>query len=270
MRSRHHRSTSPCPQLKIYPNIPSSARLREKRKKGGRTGAPNYSNEDIDTLLDVVEEVEPLGSNQWAMVEKNYNEWGENNDRPYRDMDSLKGKFDKLANVKKPTGNPSCPDNVRRAKRIARDILAKCNAHSVGDTSESDSNPDQDSFGNPIENDSLGNGTPNSEQASRASSLGQKRKGKETLGARKNKRRAGATGVKENDGSDLVADHIGSMSESIGLIAKSFRFPNEGLEHPRLHDDIKNIVKEEVREELKITNDSINELKEMFKCFTRQ
>ena len=31
-----------------------------------------------------------------------------------RDIDSLKGKFDKLANTEKPTGDPSCPEDVRK------------------------------------------------------------------------------------------------------------------------------------------------------------
>lgn len=43
-------------------------------------------------------------------------------ERPARDQDSLKKKFDKLAAVKNPTGDPSCPPEVKRAKRIARDI----------------------------------------------------------------------------------------------------------------------------------------------------
>jgi len=45
-----------------------------------------------------------------------------------------KNKFDKLANKKKDTGNPSCPPEVRRAKHIARDILGSCYAGSAGDS----------------------------------------------------------------------------------------------------------------------------------------
>ena len=61
-----------------------------------------------------------------------------------RDLDSLKCKFDKLANMKKPTGDPSCPEDVRRAKHIARDIFNRANAGKVGSSSEDDEDSDDD------------------------------------------------------------------------------------------------------------------------------
>lgn len=40
-----------------------------------------------------------------------------------RDIHSLKWKFENMANTKKPTGDPSCRENLRCAKHIARAIL---------------------------------------------------------------------------------------------------------------------------------------------------
>lgn len=50
-------------------------------------------------------------------------------------LESLKLKFDKLADTKTPTGDTPCPPLVRRAKHIGRSMLGKCNACSAGDES---------------------------------------------------------------------------------------------------------------------------------------
>ena len=53
-----------------------------------------------------------------------------------RDNESLKAKFKTLRLHKKPTGDPDCPPDVRRAKRLYR--LIEQNADTVGvDESES-------------------------------------------------------------------------------------------------------------------------------------
>lgn len=57
---------------------------------------------------------------------------------------TLKGKFEKLANTKKPTGDPSCLNDVRRAKSIARDMLNRANAGTVGSSSEEDDDSEND------------------------------------------------------------------------------------------------------------------------------
>lgn len=60
-----------------------------------------------------------------------YNESASMRGRMSRDIDSLKGKFEKLANTKQRTGDPSCPLDVRRAKHIAREMLSRVNAQTV-------------------------------------------------------------------------------------------------------------------------------------------
>lgn len=94
--------------------------LTPRKGKASRVGVPNYSKEDISVLMDHLDEVEPFGSSQWAIVAYKFREWAATNSRPQRDQESLRNKFDKLANAKKKTGEPSCPCLVRRAKHIDR------------------------------------------------------------------------------------------------------------------------------------------------------
>ena len=81
-------------------------------------GCPNYNEEDVTTLLNCVEEIEPLGSSHWAIVAGRFRQWAKDNERPERDFESLRNKFDKLTNSKKKTGHPFSLEPVRRAKWI--------------------------------------------------------------------------------------------------------------------------------------------------------
>jgi hypothetical protein len=54
-------------------------------------------------LLDTVDKVKPIGSNDWEEVLRLYNN-GMSVDRQRKDHESLKRKFNKLKNTKKPTG----------------------------------------------------------------------------------------------------------------------------------------------------------------------
>ena len=89
------------------------------RGGGGKlSGALNYSDDNVDALLDEVASVEPIGVDNWALVVSDFNEYAIENVRPKCDMESLKRKFDKMANMKKRTGDPSFQPRVRRAKHI--------------------------------------------------------------------------------------------------------------------------------------------------------
>lgn len=91
----------------------------------------------MEVLLNTVRNVLPLGANERAtFAERFSNESGAA--CTYRAQDSLRKKFEKLANMKKSTKDPSCPPKVRAAKRVARDIVERANAVIVGSTSEED------------------------------------------------------------------------------------------------------------------------------------
>ena len=98
-------------------------------------------------MLEIVQKAEPIGANEWAKVASLYETWSIDNYRPIRDATSLKAKFDKLANVKNPTGNPSCPPHVRSTKNIARNILSRASVCVAGEDDDSDKGSDDEIVG---------------------------------------------------------------------------------------------------------------------------
>ena len=89
-------------------------------KKQGR--GKSWCSASVDVLLDVTGEQLPIGKNGWSKIEILFNRTTQQKAMPVRDAESLKRKFIQLKNHPKPTGDPSCPDDVRRAKRIQREI----------------------------------------------------------------------------------------------------------------------------------------------------
>jgi len=78
--------------------------------------------EETMGLLDVIQEILPIGPDEWEMVAtKHCTKYPAN----LRDKDSLRRKFNKLAATKMPTGDPKCPDDVRYAKMVSRKIEDK-------------------------------------------------------------------------------------------------------------------------------------------------
>lgn len=77
----------------------------------------------ITGLLDIVELLLPSGSYQWDQVTNEYNKGLRNEDT--READALKNKFNRLRSARKPTGDPTCPPDVQRAKRIQQSIEDK-------------------------------------------------------------------------------------------------------------------------------------------------
>ncbi|KAG9397745.1 hypothetical protein AC1031_017908 [Aphanomyces cochlioides] len=69
-------------------------------------------------MLDQVEDIKPLGKNGWLRVERAFNA----SHFVPRDADALKRMFVTLKNHPKPTGDPDCPPEVARAKRICRQL----------------------------------------------------------------------------------------------------------------------------------------------------
>jgi hypothetical protein len=63
-----------------------------------------FSPSDVDVLLDAVEDVLPIGADEWDLVEHQYN--GRRAEgRPMREAVSLKRKYNGLRKMPKPTGN---------------------------------------------------------------------------------------------------------------------------------------------------------------------
>ncbi len=80
----------------------------------------------------------PLGQNQWLSVGENYNVIAIRKSWPVRSAESLRAKFKSLRNSPKPTGDPNCPEEIRLAKRIQREIDAHAEVAPFHDDDEND------------------------------------------------------------------------------------------------------------------------------------
>ena len=74
-----------------------------------------FSLAEIDSLLDVIKEIISIGPNEWDRVTEQHCSYYPGLGHTY---DSLRRKFLLLYSHKKPTGDPSCPAYVRRAKQL--------------------------------------------------------------------------------------------------------------------------------------------------------
>ncbi|KAE9283974.1 hypothetical protein PF008_g27270 [Phytophthora fragariae] len=97
---------------------------------------------EISRLLAVVEELLPLGRDEWERVTIAYNSnrsrsWAE------RDLDSLRRKFKALYSARKPTGTADMPPHIKKAKLTKLAIDEKANVVEMDDAADQD--PDEDS-----------------------------------------------------------------------------------------------------------------------------
>jgi len=74
-----------------------------------------YTIAEIDCLLEIIEDILPIGRNDWDRVTQCHSSYYPGHSRT---CEMLKRKFVSLYNHKKPTGDPSCPPHVQNAKRI--------------------------------------------------------------------------------------------------------------------------------------------------------
>ena len=77
----------------------------------------------------------------WDRVTKEYND-RKPRGSAFREMESVRSKFRKFCNEKKPTGDPNCPEHVKRAKRIQREIDNDCGVQEIDDDEDSDDESD--------------------------------------------------------------------------------------------------------------------------------
>jgi len=220
---------------------PTTAPSRSGRR-GHRAGVQNYSSADVNSLLDIVEEIEPLGANMWAYVAQDFSKWAIANDRPSRDPSSLKSKFDKMVKFRKPTGNPTCPPAIRRAKTIARSLLAKACATDLGGRlSGAESGSDSDIL----------DLTGNTEQE--LPTQQDDRYAVPRIGSRTNKRRVAASGTQLG----MSPRKKQSVEQSIGRIADTMAEISKTIvaDEP---DAVKATVRAEVQDALTITNNKLN------------
>ena len=119
----------------------------------------HWTDPETVVLLGIVETKLPRGIEEWNAVSTEYNisrlQLPALSGRPERDADSCKTKFKSLKNVRKPTGDPSIPPNVKRAKIIQCSIERKMSALNMDDDEneevEEEPNDDDDQRESPVD-----------------------------------------------------------------------------------------------------------------------
>jgi len=92
-------------------------------KKKSRTS--NFRAAELDIMLDFIEDVLPIGGQEWEKVEALHLERFPDSKRTAH---SIKRKFQDLYRVRMPTGDPDIPAPVKRAKRIQKAICQRSDA----------------------------------------------------------------------------------------------------------------------------------------------
>lgn len=117
-------------------------------KRGRPAGSGNYGTDGTKKLLDLVQELLPVGQKGWKLVERAYNKWAVHCGKSKRSQSSLEHKYKGYLKMKKPTGSATCPPEVKRAHEI-EDLINQ----RVGTRDLSDSEFDSDSEAGASDND---------------------------------------------------------------------------------------------------------------------
>jgi len=104
----------------------------QTQRKGRPLGSKKWTEANVDSLLDIIEEKLPTGAKHWEEVSSRlYEEF-----KIQRNKNACQQKFFRLADVDKPTGSTFIPRHVARAKDIKDKIDA---AEVVGLVARNDS-----------------------------------------------------------------------------------------------------------------------------------
>jgi hypothetical protein len=107
-------------------------------KKRGK----NFSQSNIDKMLELIEESHPCGIDEWDLIAASFNSHFGNGEN--RSGEDLRNKFKALKNVRKPTGDPDIPPNVLRAKLAQKEIEARMCIQTLGGDESDDDNDSAD------------------------------------------------------------------------------------------------------------------------------
>jgi len=121
-----------CKSLKRSGAVVDLSQLPAK-KRGRAFGAANYSSEDVDALLNILEDQLPLGGKAWIAAAETFNDWAKENRRPVRTSKSLENKFKQLVRTEKPTGDAECPPEIDRAHSIEYAMNEKAGSRDLND-----------------------------------------------------------------------------------------------------------------------------------------
>jgi hypothetical protein len=116
----------------------------------GKRGTAISQNE-MSHILDVIEDILPIGGAEWELVERRHNAAFPDK---MRNKDTIKKKFNTLKDTQPSTGDPHIPEDVQRAKDIFQDLLSKIRGDDGEDDDEDkkedDADDDDDDDNKPI------------------------------------------------------------------------------------------------------------------------
>jgi hypothetical protein len=104
--------------------LPIAARPQQRARQRERNinAASQYSSNEIQGILRAIEAILPVHGEEWEEVAQIH---AQHFPTMQRTSDSIKRKFQALYRSKKPTGDPFCPPEVRKAKQLRHDIVTK-------------------------------------------------------------------------------------------------------------------------------------------------
>ena len=122
--------------------------------KPAQSRGKNYSDANLNYLLDIVEENLPCESDEWNEISLQYNAYF--GGKESRSGEDLKNKFKALKATKKPTGDPKCPPAVRRAKLIQKAMESRMDVQTLDSGDENrDADPSTSEFEDDNEDQSV-------------------------------------------------------------------------------------------------------------------
>ncbi len=104
----------------------------------GRRGF-KFTTQEIECLLDVIEEIVPIGNPNWERVWDRHMACYPKKERTAK---LLWHKFQELAKKKQPTGDPNCPPHICSAKCIYH-LIVKARDGLDGDSGDDNDPPPQ-------------------------------------------------------------------------------------------------------------------------------
>jgi hypothetical protein len=106
----------------------------------GKRG-PAIDRNEIFHMLELIEEILPIGGAEWDMVESRHRVAFPDK---MRNKDTIKKKFNQLKDVKPRTGDPYVPEEVKRSKEIWAKIVEKMQGEDGEDTLGEDDDDDEE------------------------------------------------------------------------------------------------------------------------------
>jgi hypothetical protein len=115
------------------------ANKKKKGAQGAGGGSMHYRAEELEALMEIMDDVVPIGKYEKEKVCQRYNDMFPTRPREYQ---NLMSQFNKYASRKEPTGDPDCPPLVRKAKRICQKIKDKAGIACMNEEEEEEEEED--------------------------------------------------------------------------------------------------------------------------------